>query len=58
MGEVRRDLARGGALPEDPVDPQPDLRSEVSIEGDRLDVELALLACQWYGTAVLQSDEA
>jgi DNA-binding PucR family transcriptional regulator len=28
------------------------------IEQDRLDVELALLACQWYGTAVLQSDEA
>jgi DNA-binding PucR family transcriptional regulator len=28
------------------------------IESDRLDVELALLACQWYGTAVLQSDEA
>jgi DNA-binding PucR family transcriptional regulator len=26
------------------------------IERDRLDVELALLACQWYGTAVLQSD--
>jgi DNA-binding PucR family transcriptional regulator len=26
------------------------------IEQDRLDVELALLACQWYGTAVLQSD--
>jgi DNA-binding PucR family transcriptional regulator len=26
------------------------------IEHDRLDVELALLACQWYGTAVLQSD--
>ena len=29
-----------------------------AIEQDRLDVELALLACQWYGTAVLQSDEA
>jgi DNA-binding PucR family transcriptional regulator len=28
------------------------------IERDRLDVELALLACQWYGTAVLQSNEA
>ena len=28
------------------------------IEGDRLDVELALLACQWYGQAMLQSDEA
>jgi DNA-binding PucR family transcriptional regulator len=28
------------------------------IEGDRLDVELALLACQWYGAAVLRSDEA
>ncbi|MDT5196188.1 MAG: hypothetical protein QOH20_2942 [Mycobacterium sp.] len=28
------------------------------IEQDRLDVELALLACQWYGTAVLQPDEA
>jgi DNA-binding PucR family transcriptional regulator len=28
------------------------------IEHDRLDVELALLACQWYGTAVLQSDGA
>jgi DNA-binding PucR family transcriptional regulator len=28
------------------------------IERDRLDVELALLACQWYGTAVLQSSEA
>ncbi|MBV9512569.1 MAG: helix-turn-helix domain-containing protein [Mycobacteriaceae bacterium] len=26
------------------------------IDGDRLDVELALLACQWYGTAVLQPD--
>jgi DNA-binding PucR family transcriptional regulator len=24
------------------------------ISGDRLDVELALLACHWYGTAVLQ----
>jgi DNA-binding PucR family transcriptional regulator len=28
------------------------------IEGDRLDVELALLACQWYGAAVLQTDGA
>jgi DNA-binding PucR family transcriptional regulator len=28
------------------------------IEQDRLDVELALLACQWYGTAVLQPDAA
>jgi DNA-binding PucR family transcriptional regulator len=28
------------------------------IERDRLDVELALLACQWYGTAVLRSDDA
>jgi DNA-binding PucR family transcriptional regulator len=28
------------------------------IERDRLDIELALLACQWYGTAVLQSNEA
>jgi DNA-binding PucR family transcriptional regulator len=28
------------------------------IEGDRLDVELALLVCQWYGPAVLQSDGA
>ncbi|HEX4587930.1 MAG TPA: helix-turn-helix domain-containing protein [Mycobacterium sp.] len=28
------------------------------IEEDRLDVELALLACQWYGTAVLRSDGA
>jgi hypothetical protein len=28
------------------------------IEGDRLDVELALLACQWYGAAVLQADGA
>jgi DNA-binding PucR family transcriptional regulator len=28
------------------------------IEGDRLDVELALLACQWYGPAVLRSDGA
>jgi DNA-binding PucR family transcriptional regulator len=28
------------------------------IEGDRLDVELALLACQWYGQAMLQSDGA
>jgi DNA-binding PucR family transcriptional regulator len=28
------------------------------IDEDRLDVELALLACQWYGTAVLQSDGA
>jgi DNA-binding PucR family transcriptional regulator len=28
------------------------------IEQGRLDVELALLACQWYGTAVLQSDGA
>lgn len=28
------------------------------IDDDRLDVELALLACQWYGTAVLQSDGA
>jgi DNA-binding PucR family transcriptional regulator len=27
------------------------------IDQDRLDVELALLACQWYGTAVLLSDE-
>jgi DNA-binding PucR family transcriptional regulator len=27
-----------------------------SIDEDRLDVELALLACQWYRTAVLQSD--
>jgi DNA-binding PucR family transcriptional regulator len=27
------------------------------IEEDRLDVELALLAGQWYGTAVLRSDE-
>ncbi|MCW2513839.1 MAG: hypothetical protein JWR11_2881 [Mycobacterium sp.] len=26
------------------------------IDEDRLDVELALLACQWYGTAVLRSD--
>jgi DNA-binding PucR family transcriptional regulator len=26
------------------------------IDEDRLDVELALLACQWYRTAVLQSD--
>jgi DNA-binding PucR family transcriptional regulator len=28
------------------------------IEGDRLDVELALLACQWYGPAVLKSEGA
>jgi DNA-binding PucR family transcriptional regulator len=28
------------------------------IEQDRLDVELALLACQWYGTTVLRSNEA
>jgi DNA-binding PucR family transcriptional regulator len=28
------------------------------IEADRLDVELALLACQWYGQAVLQADSA
>jgi DNA-binding PucR family transcriptional regulator len=28
------------------------------IDEDRLDVELALLACQWYGTAVVQSDGA
>ena len=28
------------------------------IDDDRLDVELALLACQWYGTAVVQSDGA
>jgi DNA-binding PucR family transcriptional regulator len=28
------------------------------IDQDRLDVELALLACQWYGTAVLLPDEA
>jgi DNA-binding PucR family transcriptional regulator len=28
------------------------------IEGDRLDVELALLACQWYGAVVLRPDEA
>jgi DNA-binding PucR family transcriptional regulator len=28
------------------------------IDQDRLDVELALLACQWYGTAVLESDGA
>jgi DNA-binding PucR family transcriptional regulator len=28
------------------------------IDQDRLDVELALLACQWYGTTVLRSDEA
>jgi DNA-binding PucR family transcriptional regulator len=28
------------------------------IEGDRLDVELALLACHWYGSAVLQSNGA
>ena len=28
------------------------------IEEDRLDVELALLACQWYGAAVLRSDKA
>jgi DNA-binding PucR family transcriptional regulator len=33
-------------------------RRGTPIEQDRLDVELALLACQWYGTAVLQSDEA
>jgi DNA-binding PucR family transcriptional regulator len=33
-------------------------RRGTPIERDRLDVELALLACQWYGTAVLQSDEA
>jgi DNA-binding PucR family transcriptional regulator len=26
------------------------------IEGDRLDVEIALLACQWYGQTVLQPD--
>jgi DNA-binding PucR family transcriptional regulator len=26
------------------------------IDEDRLDIELALLACQWYGTAVLRSD--
>jgi hypothetical protein len=25
-----------------------------AIGGDRLDVELALLACHWYGAAVLQ----
>jgi DNA-binding PucR family transcriptional regulator len=28
------------------------------IEGDRLDIEIALLACQWYGTAVLQTGGA
>ncbi len=28
------------------------------IEDDRLDVELALLACRWYGPAVFQPDEA
>lgn len=28
------------------------------IEGDRLDVELALLACQWYGPVVLKADQA
>jgi DNA-binding PucR family transcriptional regulator len=28
------------------------------IEGDRLDVELALLACQWYGPVVLAPDGA
>jgi len=28
------------------------------IAGDRLDVELALLMCQWYGPAVLYSDRA
>ena len=28
------------------------------IESDRLDVEIALLACQWYGQAVLQPDGA
>jgi DNA-binding PucR family transcriptional regulator len=28
------------------------------IDGDRLDVELALLACQWYGEAVLDPDGA
>jgi hypothetical protein len=33
-------------------------RRGTPIELDRLDVELALLACQWYGTAVLQSDQA
>jgi DNA-binding PucR family transcriptional regulator len=33
-------------------------RRGTPIEQDRLDVELALLACQWYGTAVLRSDEA
>jgi DNA-binding PucR family transcriptional regulator len=29
-----------------------------SIDEDRLDVELALLACQWYGAAVLRQDSA
>jgi DNA-binding PucR family transcriptional regulator len=33
-------------------------RRGTPIEQDRLDVELALLACQWYGTAVLPSDDA
>jgi DNA-binding PucR family transcriptional regulator len=33
-------------------------RRDRPIDDDRLDVELALLACQWYGTAVLRSDEA
>ena len=28
------------------------------IGSDRLDVELALLACHWYGAAVLQPEEA
>ena len=33
-------------------------RRGTPIDKDRLDVELALLACQWYGTAVLRSDDA
>jgi GGDEF-like domain/PucR C-terminal helix-turn-helix domain len=33
-------------------------RRGTPIEHDRLDVELALLACQWYGTAVLHSGPA
>jgi DNA-binding PucR family transcriptional regulator len=33
-------------------------RRGIPIEKDRLDVELALLACQWYGAAVLRSDDA
>ncbi len=30
---------------------------EIGIDEDRLDVELALLVCHWYGAVVLQADE-